>query len=432
MDVVPLTQVPDDPVWQAQPTSSVQLTVGSVSEYTVPRAGEWEVAEQRTWPAIVTQEGDHYVLYGTHRIVHRFRRQWPADCDGINRWDIENNTMETRKFTEHSGIGGYVFAASIPGNEGPAFCQITLNTDESGNPVPADSESLYTVFVYDTNGKEIASIEPNIKHSGLLDFVNWRPLEYPDTHLFALRVSNDRSFGCDSYIFDFSNGESRLDLRSGNSNFPHNPVVWLADTGEWLFLKDETADGQKQSAILVVQKNFTAMTMSPWTWQGFAWKNADEYNIGMPRVGPYTWQDHRYLLFSSTPNAQPVAMQWAVRLDPGAASGEPVWARQEPSDLRAEEQILLLGPDKHPFWVRFYGLSKTLRVIDLVSGKLVINVPVDVAMPSLNPIPNAQVMASTFGATLALRLKQDAGIPAVFIFDQNAGKLFRIDLKLPT
>jgi hypothetical protein len=432
MDVVPLPQVPDDPIWQAQPASSVQLTVGSVNEFAVPRAGEWQVAEQRVYPAIVTQEADHYVLYGTHVIAHSFNREWPADYDGINRWDIDNNAMETRKFSEHSGIGGYVFAARIPGNEGPAFCQITKNTDERGNPVPAWSASLYTVRVYDTSGKEIASIEPNIAPPAPLGFVNGRPLEYPDTHLFALTVSNNRTLDWETYVFDFSNGEGQLDLRSGNPDFPPNPVAWLADTGEWLCLKDETVDGEKQSAILVVQKNGTAMTMSPWTWPGFAWKNTDEYSIGMPSVGPYTWQDHRYFLFSSNPKPQPVALHWAVRLDPGAASGEPVWARQEPSDLRAEEQILLLGPDKHPFWVRFYNLSKTLRVIDLVSGKLVINVPVDVAMPSLRPTPNAQGRLSTFGATLVLRLNQDAGIPAVFIFDQNAGKLFRIDLKLPT
>jgi hypothetical protein len=428
MDVVPLPQVPDDPIWQSQPTSSIQLTVGFVNEFAVPRAEEWQVSTQSVWPAIVTQEGDHCVLYGTHVIVHRFRREWPQDCDGINRWDIESNTMETRKFTEHSGVGGFVFDASIPGNEGPAFCQVTYNTDESGNPVPPDSESLYTVRVYDTSGRELESIEPSIAPGGsLLGFVNGRPLEYPDTHLFALTVSNRRTFDWETYVFDFSNGEGQLDLRSGNPDLPSNPVAWLADTGEWLYLKDETADGEKQSAILVVQENFTAMTMSPWTWPGFAWKNTDEYNIGMPSVGPYTWQDHRYLLFGSIPNAQPVALHWAVRLDLGAASGEPVWARQEPSDLRAEEQILLLGPDKHPFWVRFYNFSRTLRVIDLVSGKLVIDVPIDVAMPSMRPIPNSQ-----FGATLALRLNQDAGIPAVFIFDQNAGKLFRIDLKLPT
>jgi hypothetical protein len=340
--------------------------------------------------------------------------------------------METRKFTEHSGVGGFVFAAGIPGNEGPAFCQVTTNTDERGKPVSPDSESLYTVRVYDTSGRELESIEPSIAPAGMLGFVNGRPLEYPDTHLLALTIANDRSLDWETYVFDFSNGERHYDMRSGNANLPSNPVAWLADTGEWLYLTDETADGQKQSAILVVQKNFTEMTMSPWTWPGFTWKNADEYSIGMPRVGPYTWQDHRYLLFSSNPRPRPAALHWAVRLDPGAAAGEPVWARQEPSDLRAEEQILLLGPDKHPFWVRFYNFSKVLRVIDLVSGKLVINVPVDVAMPSLNPKPNAQGMMSTMGATLVLRLHQDAGIPAVFIFDQIAGKLFQIDLKLPT
>lgn len=141
---------------------------------------------------------------------------------------------------------------------------------------------------------------------------------------------------------------------------------------------------------------------------------------------PFNWQGHRYFLFglsddtNDLPDGEKTEKWWAVQLDLDGTDVVPLWCRDEPYGHNIQQECLLIGPDKHPFWVRFYPLSKVLRVIDLATGSLALQLTVPVA----NRLPSSP------GAWLVFRMSEDQDIPSVFIFDTAGQQLVQVNLEI--
>jgi hypothetical protein len=420
----PLSNVPIAPLWQDSMEQPTGLQLAGCEIYPVPDPSSWYPPVGMIWPVILSRQENGFCFYGTH-----IERNWFwskigdfGTVDGFNRWNPVTGQKDIIPFGAQDEASQFLFVLNIPDKPGVEFGRLYYPQDQSHNTSTAE------IFVYDTSGRKLETITPGVPCWGPTDLMRYAPLEYPDTSLTMLWDELNRESG--GKIIDFSKGSVSTDPRSSNSALDLPPRKWVAETGEWITSPKYEGEGDAREVWTIVKEDSTVKVFDPRTWPDCPDWDTKDWIFLPPEIAPFYLQGHRCFLFGlgndlsyskSSPSGDSNQQWWAVQVDYDDTMTRPIWCREEPFGDHMQQEFLTIGPDKHPFWVRFYPLSKVLRIIDLATGNLALELTV----------PIATRLRKITDAALVLRMSKDRDIPSIFIFDPTGEKLVRIDLEIP-
>ncbi len=424
-----LSEVDDEPKWQAEEVETLSLAVAQIVEHPIPNFDEWHEPFSTLFPGFISRENEELVVYGSHVTKNRLMPGLGnfGDIDGLNRWELDGDSVEFFPYPDLGGEPSWIYGANIPDNPGPEFCRI--HELWSGGARGEGSLVGKVFHCFDSSGRLLESF--NVPHfPGSVDLANNLPLDYPNNSLFMYKTNYHTAQAADGAIInvwdyptiDLTLGNAgHLDPRSGDLSIPHPPHHWLAETGEWFCSSRVDVDDEEYSDLLVIRSDGSRVSIQPWTWPEFQMQGR-RYSLWMP-LEPFFWNGSRCFVIGpywSNQRSDHLQEWWAIRFDPGSDSAEPLWSREEPTEGRRQEQVITIGPDDNPYWVRFFIHAATIRVIDLVSGECVIDKELNLGTLYRNE-PRPQLL---------MRLDEDRDIPAVFIFDPNDRKLVQVDLEI--
>jgi hypothetical protein len=419
-----------EPVWQREVINPVSI-VADISEIDIPNPDEWYGFVMNFWPIYLSEENGDLVLRGVHCTRHSQLLGLGSYVviDGLQRWVIGSDNTDIYPISvQHYGIGTIVGVndPNIPGPEFLAYVKITPDIKDSLGRVTQHGNS--DLMLFDQNANYLATVsDPRMRDRGMM---NGFPIEYNDTSRILLdslsqdthviQDSNGQNIEVKDYLFlDIAGGPRvYLDPRSGMAGAPPYISSCINSTMEFFYTNNNPPDGTQ---LTVCSEDMDIFNTSPTDWPEYP---AQDFSF-CSSIEPFNWDGNRYLIFEGVYSGQhshPEAPRivWCVKYNEGDDSMDPVWCRYEEDIPHLFTEILMLGPDSHPYMVRFSSIAKKVKVIDLVSGYLMVDTGLDLTdFRQDNP-----------GSYIVIRLNQYNDIPVIIIFDQEAGHIVKIDLKL--
>ncbi len=425
-------ELTDEPVWQLEVVDPVPIKVAEISEIDIPNPGEWTNFIKNIWPIYLSEENGDLVLRGLHLARHPVLLGLAStgEIDGMQSWVIGNENPDIYTIgIEHHGIGIVmgVNDPDVPGSEFLAYVKISPDIKDILGRVTQGGDS--ELMLFDQYANYLATVSfPDMRCRSIS---NGFPIEYNDSYRFFLDgyASDEYSIeGPDSdtirvrdfYFLDVrGETEAYLDPRSGDPDAPDHFHTFVGATMEFIEIRKNSPQNYQ---LTVYSEDMNIFTASPTEWPEFPEQDLCFY---LPGNHPFKWQDDRYFVFEGTyagnynhPEAPRIL--WCVKYNEGDDAMEPVWCRYEEDIPHVSTEVLMLDSDARPYMVRFSNIYEKLKIIDLASGHLVVDIELD--------LTNYDAGDSRPGHVI--RLDQYNNIPVVVIFDKDAGHIVKIDLEL--
>lgn len=425
-------ELTDEPVWQLEVVDPVPVKVAEISEIDFPNPGEWTNNTRFLWPIYLSEENGDLVLRGLHVTRHPVLLGLAStgEIDGMQSWVIGNENPDIYTFDiEHHGIG-FVLGVNDPDVPGPEFlAYVNMSPDIKDGLVRVTQSGDRELMLFDQYAKYLATVSsPDM---GGRDILNGFPIEYNDSYRIFLDGSANDEYSIegpdgetirvrDFYFLDIR-GETEvyLDPRSGVADAPDRFSSWVAATMEFFYIRNNSPQNTQLS---VYSEDMDIFTAPPSEWPEFP---EQDFYLNSPGNHPFKWQDNRYFVLEgaysgrySHPEAPRIL--WCVKYNEGDDAMEPVWCRYEEDMPHVSTEVLMLGPDAHPYMVRFSNIFEKFKIIDLASGHLVVDIELDLTNWDEGDTRPGHV----------IRLDEYNDIPVVVIFDKEAGHIVKIDLEL--
>jgi hypothetical protein len=425
-------ELTDEPVWQLEVVDPLPVKVAEISEIDIPNPDEWTIFFRNYHPIYLSEENGDLVLRGLHITHHPLLLGLASfdELDGMQSWVIgnENSDIYTIDIAHHGiGIVLGVNDPDVPGPEFLAYVKISPDIKDGLGRVTQSGDT--ELMLFDQSANYLTTIFfPDMRCRSTL---NGFPIEFNDSYrIFLDSCASDKYSieGPDSetiWVRDFYfldvRGETEIypDPRSGAADAPDQITTWVAATMEFFEISNNSP---QNTQLTVYSEDMEIFTASPTEWPEFP---EQDFYLCSPVNHPFKWQNDRYFVIEgrylgrySHPEAPRIL--WCVKYNEGADAMEPVWCRYEEDMPHVSTEVLILGSDARPYMVRFSNIVEKLKVIDLVSGHLVVDIELDLTNWDEDDTRPRQV----------IRLDEYNDIPVVVIFDKDAGHIVKIDLEL--